>query len=288
MKSFTPENFESFSSMCEAANVVPVVHTLPADLLTPLGAYLKISADATHSFLLESVEGGVNLARYSFLGANPSMIADGDAHRTNVSKNGATETQGVPFFQFLREHFAKNNLFFDRENPVFTGGAIGYFGFSAVEWFEPTLAQDAPTKKNLLPDALWMFYRTIVAFDHARQLIKIITLVFTEEADGNAEKLEKLYQDAIAHNGNLIETLEQENFSFNFKTQNKVSDATVSSNWEKEAFENAVREIKELIAAGECYQVVLSQCFSRQTTASPVSIYRALRSLNPSPYMFLL
>ncbi len=274
--------------MTESANVVPVVHTLPADLLTPLAAYLKISNSATHSFLLESVEGGENLARYSFLGANPFMIADGDFQKTNVSKNGASEVLSVPFFEFLREHFSKNELYFDIDNPVFTGGAIGYFGFSAVEWFEPTLKQPRQTENNSLPESLFMFYRTIVAFDHARQLIKIISLVFTEEAGGEAEKLEKLYKNAVSQNETLIEKLEGENFSYNFKTQNKVSNSEVRSNWEKEDFKNAVSQIKELIAAGECYQVVLSQCFSRKTTASPVSIYRALRSLNPSPYMFLL
>ncbi len=274
--------------MTDKANVVPVVHTLPADLLTPLAAYLKISNSGTHSFLLESVEGGENLARYSFLGANPFMIADGDFQKTKISKNGATEVSDVPFFQFLREHFDKNDLYFDINNPVFTGGAIGYFGFSAVEWFEPTLRQTPQTESNLLPDSLFMFYRTIVAFDHARQQIKIISLVFVEEAEGSAERLEKLYKDAVSHNETLIEKLESENFSYDFKTHGEVSDSKVYSNWEKEDFKNAVSEIKELIAAGECYQVVLSQCFSRQTTASSVSIYRALRSLNPSPYMFLL
>jgi len=289
MKSFTPQNFQQFLTMTDKANVVPVVHTLPADLLTPLAAYLKISNSSTHSFLFESVEGGENLARYSFLGANPYMIADGDFQKTTVSKNGASEISNVPFFQFLRRHFDKNDLYFDINNPVFTGGAIGYFGFSAVEWFEPTLRQTRQTKNNLLPDSLFMFYRTIVAFDHARQLIKIITLVFTDESEGDAEKLENLYKNAISQNETLIEKLDSENFSYDFKAKNnKVSDSKVHSNWEKEDFKNAVNEIKKLIVAGECYQVVLSQCFSRQTFASPVSIYRALRSLNPSPYMFLL
>jgi anthranilate synthase component 1 len=288
MKSFTPQNFEQFRAMTGKANVVPVVHTLPADLLTPLAAYLKISNSSTHSFLLESVEGGENLARYSFLGANPLMVADGDFQKTTVRKNGACEISNVSFFEFLREHFSKNELYFDIDNPVFTGGAIGYFGFSAVEWFEPTLRLTKKTKNDALPDSMFMFYRTVVAFDHARQLIKIISLVFVDEAEDDSEKLENLYKSAVSQNENLIEKLESENFSFNFKTESKVSDSEVRSNWEKEDFKNAVNEIKELIAAGECYQVVLSQCFSRETTASPVSIYRALRSLNPSPYMFLL
>jgi len=288
MKNFAPQSFAEFLPMAEKANVVPIVHTIPADLLTPLAAYLKISNTSSHSFLLESVEGGENLARYSFLGANPAMIASGDLDKTKVNTNGKTEVIEISLFQFLREHFEKNNLIFDINNPAFSGGAIGYFGFRAAQWFEPSLKLQKTVGQNL-PDSMFMFYRTLIAFDHARQQIKIITLVFTDEAEDDVEKLRNLYENAIIQNNNVIEILETGNFSTNFKVENSSDlESKIYSNWEKEDFENAVEKIKELISAGECYQVVLSQCFSRQTKASPVSIYRALRSLNPSPYMFLI
>lgn len=272
--------------MAEKANVVPVAHTIPADLLTPLAAYLKISNSSSHSFLLESVEGGENLARYSFLGANPQMIASGDSDKTQVVENGKTKISDVSLFQFLRRHFQKKRLIFDRNNPSFTGGAIGYLGFAAAQWFEPSLKTEKSAGQNL-PDSMFMFFRTIVAFDHARQLIKIISLVFTDE--GDSAKLKNLYETAVSQNKAIIQKLESEGFSGDFKTKNKGAlNSKVYSNWKKEDFKNAVEQIKELIRAGECYQVVLSQRFSRQTNASPVSIYHALRSLNPSPYMFLL
>jgi anthranilate synthase component I len=288
MKSFVPQNFKEFLVKAEKVTVVPVVHTIPADLLTPLAAYLKISKSSDYSFLLESVEGGENLARYSFLGANPAMIASDVSDKTVTKINGKTECLEISLFQFLKEHFEKNTLIYDGGNPSFTGGAIGYLGFRASQWFEPSLKIKKSDEQNLL-DSMFMFYRTIVAFDHARQQIKIITLVFGEEAGGDAEKLKELYKKAVTQNKDIIKKLEIGNFSSDFKVENSAeSDSKIYSNWEKEDFENAVDDIKELIAAGECYQVVLSQCFSRQTNASPVSIYRALRSLNPSPYMFLL
>lgn len=274
--------------MAEKANVVPVIHTIPADLLTPLAAYLKISESAKHSFLLESVEGGESLARYSFLGANPQIIASGVLDKTKVETDGKTNFLDVSLFDFLKNHFYKNTLIFDAGNPSFTGGAIGYFGFSTARWFEPSLEISVSTGNNL-PDAMFMFYRTVVAFDHARQQIKIISLVFTDEAENDFAKLESLYQNALNNNKKIILKLENENFSKTFKAvESEEADSEISSNWKKEDFQGAVEKIKELIAAGECYQVVLSQRFSRRTNASPVSIYRALRSLNPSPYMFLM
>ncbi len=281
------QNYERFLIETESANIVPVIETLSADLLTPLAVYLKISHSADYSFLLESVEGGENLARYSFVGANPEMIVSGNDKNTTI-KNGAGKKKiDIPLFDFLRRHFGDCRIS-DTENlPAFVGGAIGYFGFSCAGWFEKTLLQKREKKREKNDDALFMFYRTVVAFDHAKQVIKIISLVFTDEAKTNAE-LKNLYENAVDKNIELKEILENQPTNLpKIKNQKSKTDE-IQSNWERADFENAVREIKELIGAGECYQVVLSQCFTRKTNASPVSIYRALRSLNPSPYMFLL
>jgi len=281
------QNFERFLIETESANIVSVIETLSADLLTPLAVYLKISHSADYSFLLESVEGGENLARYSFVGANPEMIVSGNDKNTTI-KNGAGKKKiDIPLFDFLRRHFGDCRIS-DTENlPAFVGGAIGYFGFSCAGWFEKTLLQKREKKREKNDDALFMFYRTVVAFDHAKQVIKIISLVFTDEAKTNAE-LKNLYENAVDKNIELKEILENQPTNLpKIKNQKSKTDE-IQSNWERADFENAVREIKELIGAGECYQVVLSQCFTRKTNASPVSIYRALRSLNPSPYMFLL
>ena len=277
------QNFERFLIETESANIVPVTETLSADLLTPLAVYLKISHSADYSFLLESVEGGENLARYSFVGANPEMIISGNVKNTTVKNGTGKKKIDIPLFDFLRRHFDECRIS-DTENlPAFVGGAIGYFGFSCAGWFEKTLLQ----RREKNDDALFMFYRTVVAFDHAKQVIKIISLVFADEAKTSAE-LKSLYENAVNKNIELKEILENQPIKLPKTKNQKSKSKVIKSNWERSRFENAVGEIKELIGAGECYQVVLSQCFTQKTDASPVSIYRALRSLNPSPYMFLL
>ena len=277
------QSYKDFIKQAATANVVPVVETLTADLLTPLAVYLKLSHNSTHSFLFESVEGGESLGRYSFIGANPEMIVSGSDTQTFVLKNDETTTHQTSLFDFLREYFADKKISDISGLPAFVGGAIGYFGFSCAGWFEKSLKRDESNGE----DAKLMFFKNVVAFDHAKQIIKIISLVFTDEA-ANEIELKNLYETAVTENARLKEILENRPIQIpNSKSQ--IPDSkTVESNWKREEFENAVVEIKEMISAGECYQVVLSQCFTRKTNADAVSIYRALRSLNPSPYMFLL
>ncbi len=255
---------------------------MPADLLTPLAVYLKLSANSSHSFLLESVEGGKSLARYSFIGADPVEVLRG----------------GHDVYRQIREHFATHFAEGDQELPAFIGGAIGYLGFDACEWFEPSLAGESDSG-----ECAFMFYRSIVAFDHARQVIKIVSL---DPEGGNPNgsegvqrswaatsdtlptgRVSALSRDALSRNAEIRAILENDAVPLQpVKTSSE--NAKLTSNWKREDFETAVTQIKELINAGECYQTVLSQCFTRPTTASAVAIYRAIRSLNPSPYMFLL
>ena len=265
----------------DTPTVIPVVQTMPADLLTPLAVYLKLSANSASSFLLESVEGGKSLARYSFIGAEPETIVSGSDAHIEIVERQCRRTKASGLFSYLREHFAARNAVVDTDLPAFIGGAIGYLGFDCCEWFEPVLKRE-----NNSNDAAFMFFRSIVAFDHAKQVIKIISLLFTDEANDEAA-LGRLFNTANARNLE-IQTLLETGHPAVLKKNLNIVPAAVTSNWERSDFERAVSEIKELINAGECYQAVLSQCFTRPTNASPVSIYRALRSLNPSPYMFLL
>jgi len=272
------DGFQEFLEKTKTANVVPVVETIPADLLTPLAVYLKLSAGSQNSFLLESVEGGESLARYSFIGADPDMIVTGSDESVLVEKTGAFVKMAVPMVEYLRSHFGKFKIYEEPDLPSFAGGAIGNFGFSCAGWFEKTLKEPSEDAE----DASLTFYRSIVAFDHAKQVIKIISLVFTDQGE-----LEDLYNNALAANKRIKNLLETgfTGLSHSAKSPEK---GPVTSNWTQTEFESAVLTIKELILAGECYQVVLSQCFSRKTSASPVAIYCAIRSVNPSPYMFLL
>jgi anthranilate synthase component I len=273
--------FEDFLSKTERANVVPVIDTLPADLLTPLSVYLKLAEGTSHSYLLESVEGGESLARYSFIGVDPRIVVSGNEHSIVIGDEPAIE---ISMWEYLREHFDRYTVLQDSDMPSFVGGAIGYFGFSCSGWFESSVKTEA---ESSVPESTFMFFRSIVAFDHAKQSIKIISLVFTDEGNGGRDELRALFDQAVAANAVIKNILENQSISIP-GTNREVESGEVSSNWAKPDFENAVREIKELIAAGECYQVVISQCFTKPTGASPVSIYRAMRSLNPSPYMFLL
>ncbi|NOT47753.1 MAG: anthranilate synthase component I family protein [Acidobacteria bacterium] len=273
-------NFDQFLRDAETANVVPVVETIPADLLTPLSVYLKLADGAVNSFLLESVEGGESLARYSFIGVGPEMVVRGNDKRTVVISETGEVEKAAPLWNYLRTHFADQSVAVRSDLPSFVGGAIGYFGFSCSGWFEPTVRGEIDAGEN---EAEFMFFRSIVAFDHAKQTIKVISLVFTDEGKGAREMFDK----AVERNAGIRKMLEERPIVLPRATAAEGS-AQISSNWERPEFENAVRRIKELIAAGECYQVVLSQCFSRPTAASAIAIYRAMRSLNPSPYMFLL
>lgn len=286
MISIKPENFNDFLSLAENADIIPVVLNLPADLLTPLAVYLKISDASKNSFLLESVEGGESLARYSFIGANPEMIVSGNDEQVFVQKKDSSEFFNAPLFDFLREHFGKFEVAKTDDLPSFIGGAIGYFGFSCSSWFEKTLKKSF-VEEQIQDEARLMFYKTVIAFDHAKQVIKIVSLVFKNEIQ-NESDLETLFENAVGRNEKIKEILQTKQISLFEENKKSVEKFEVTSNWKREDFENAVVEIKELINAGECYQVVLSQRFSRKTNASPIAIYRALRSLNPSPYMFLL
>ncbi|MEP7075819.1 MAG: anthranilate synthase component I family protein [Acidobacteriota bacterium] len=263
--------------------VTPVIETLPADLLTPLAVYLKLAANEENAFLLESVEGGESLARYSFIGAGAVMIVNGDDRKTIIRENGSASTVDLPLFEFLRKHFAERDLENRSDIPSFVGGAIGFMNFSCAEWFEPSLTRDGQASTDA--EASFMIFRSIVAFDHARQSIQIVTLIF-EDVPMADENKEHQVSEAGKINHRIRTILEGGEIPLPGQPDLPVNDP--ASNWTKVEFETAVNEIKELINAGEAYQVVLSQCFSKQTNATDVGIYRAIRSLNPSPYMFLL
>jgi anthranilate synthase component I len=236
--------------------LVPVIDTMPADLLTPLGVYLKMTDAGAGSFLLESVERGESVGRYSFIGAGPQALLFDD---------------GLGNYDTLRRHFATHTVDRSEELPPFLGGAIGYLGFDCAGWFEPTIGTDHQ------PPVEFMVFDSVIAFDHAKQVIKIITLAPEGGTDLAAER-----------NTQIRIKLQIGPIVVPSPARSDAPPTETTSNWTQAEFEKAVDEIKELIRAGECYQVVLSQCFSRPTSADPVSIYRAMRSLNPSPYMFLL
>lgn len=284
MLELTPKSFEEFLEETKKGNVVPVVRSVLADLHTPVSAFLRVGVSAEKAFLFESVEGGEHLARYSFLAAEPLMTARSRNLQTTIERNGETEILNeTNAFDFLRRHFEKNKLAQRANLPPLCGGAVGYLAYDAARWFEPILDDGKTYGRD---DAAWMFFKTVLAFDRLKQRIEIISIVFTDEAEGNREKLRQLYEEALAETAR-VENLLNENAVLP-KSENNQNGNAFSSNWSKEDFTAAVAKIQERILAGDAYQVVLSQKFSRESSADSLNIYRALRTMNPSPYMFYL
>lgn len=288
MLDLRPATYEDFELEAKRGNVVPVVRSVLADLQTPVGAFLRIASDARYAFLLESIEGGERVARYSFLGANPWMVARGHGAKTIIERNGEQEERRQNAVEFLREYFRGKQLAHRADLAPLSGGAVGYLGYDAARWFEPVLDINGATPPDT-SDAVWMFFRTIVAFDRVRQQMEITAVVFTDEADGNPTLLRELYNRAVADTEVIESALIRDAPpppALRQRPGNSLLE--VQSNWPRQHFEGAVNAVKEYIAAGDCYQAVIAQQFSKPTTAEPLAIYRALRATNPSPYMYFL
>src|ERR1041384_8628976 len=163
MLDLKPATFEDFQSEAARGNVVAVTRSILADLQTPVGAFMRIAGDASPAFLLESIEGGERVARYSFLGANPSMVARSHGTETIVQRGCQREVVTQNGIEFLREYFSNKKLVARPNIAPFAGGAVGYLAYDAARWFEPGLADGS--RESTRDEAAWMFFRTIVAFD---------------------------------------------------------------------------------------------------------------------------
>lgn len=287
MLKLQPSTFAEFEREAERGNVVPVVRSVLADLQTPVAAFIMIAHDAPYAFLLESIEGGERLARYSFLGTNPWMIVRGRGAQTVIERNGAAETrENQNAVEFVREYFSNQKLARRSGLAPLTGGAVGYLAYDAAHWFEPVLEVDGE-RDGACDDAVWMFYRTVLAFDRVRQQVEITSVVFTDESEGNRSHLRDLYENAVAETERL-EGLLVGGISTSPPPAGSLAGGNFTSSWRRKDFERAVGSVKEYIAAGDCYQAVLSQQFTKQTNADPLTVYRALRATNPAPYMYFL
>jgi anthranilate synthase component 1 len=262
-------------------NLVPIYRELPADLDTPVSVYLKLAGHGA-SFLLESVEGGEQIGRYSFIGVQPSAVLTFNGHTVTRRVNGSVSTFDLPRgndpLHVLQAEMARFKPVVLPDLPRFVGGLVGYLGYDVVRFFELKLDVDAEAAANALPESIFMLADTLVAFDHARGRLLIIA---NAHLSGDPYAA---YADAVARLDRIAERLSAPLPS---RTTHHAANAEpVSSNFTQPEFEAIVRQAKEHIAAGDIFQVVLSQRLSRRTSAQPFDIYRALRRLNPSPYMF--
>ena len=287
-------DFQDFAAAAKRGNFVPVCAERLADLLTPVGAYLRIIGRLRRPFLLESAEGGEHIARYSFLGGDPFLEVEGDADGLTAREPDGTERriEGDPV-----EALAALQLRYRAESapgaPPFTGGAVGYISYDAVRWVERI-----PAANPSDPEMPWVslaYYDTVLAFDHLRHRVVLVANARIEAGAGETE-LRRAYEQAIDRLGELSAVLDSE--PRDAAPLDRVhGDRTgvdpelgedVDESLGHDEFCDAVSAAQELIAAGDAFQIVLSRRLSRCTTAAPLSVYRALRAINPSPYMFLL
>lgn len=293
-----PATFAEFEQETKRGNVVAVARNVSAEAMNPVDAFVHIAGSVRYSFLFESVEGGEGVAQYSFLGADPYMIVRGRGNETLIEREGVIETRGEFATDYLRRHFRQNKLASRGDLGPLAGGAVGYLGYRAANWFEPALdkhgdgnSRDYSQGKYQSDDALLMFYRTLVVFDRVQQQIRIVAVVFTEDAGGSEIRLRELYESAVQETERVAKLLQVEVQPPSLAKDRQARShqkTSVRSNWTRENFQEAVRQVKEHICAGDCYQVVLSQRFTREVTVEAVPIYRALRKSNPAPYTYLL
>ncbi len=284
-------SLETFQELAaDNTNVIAVYRELAADLETPVSVYLKLMDETQSSFLLESVEQGEMLGRYSFIGVNPRGSIALHGNQITDSRRKSERTYDLAEGQDIL-HVIQNEL--DQWSPAdlpglprLRGGAVGYIGYDVVRFFErlPNTAKPAVD----IPDAVFLLADTFVVFDHVRHRLLIISNAKLN-GDRGQTAVAGAYVKAIEEIEKVTERLLRPLPAVPTKRGNiKPSqiDRTLRSNKTQAEFEQMVRDAKEYIAAGDIFQVVLSQRFSRQTEMHPFAIYRALRMMNPSPYMF--
>lgn len=274
-----------FREKAKAGGLITVSRELAADLDTPVSVYLKLGQQPP-TFLLESVERGENLGRYSFMGLGHSMVLESRGNRARIHDGSNTQeitlTDRDPL-HVIQEFLAQREAVKVPGLPPFCGGAVGYMAYDMVNFFEE-LPQPSDDELNL-PDCMFLFTDTMLAFDHVQHKMKIIANAYVDE------DVDAAYDDAVRKIENVMGALTKPlpaEAQTLIPTHSDMAGEELASNFTPDEFGNIVRTAKEYIAAGDAIQIVLSQRLRRKTTARPFDIYRTLRMLNPSPYMFYL
>jgi anthranilate synthase component 1 len=272
-------DFNTFHKLANEYKTVPVYKRILADLLTPISAYMKLVKSSKYAFILESVEKGEQYGRYSFIGRNPHIILKSEKDKTQIWEDGLWQEKSESFLSVLRE--TQKNYKAPKLSgiPHFTGGLVGFMGYESITWVEdiPIYVKD----ELQCPDALFMLYHELIAFDHLQNQIILFSNVQVE----TGMDLEQAYINANLKIDKMGEDLHTD---IDYQTPAHLEQSELQSNFTQSEFESAVCKAKEHIEAGDVFQLVLSQRFQRKTSVDPLTMYRALRSINPSPYMFHL
>lgn len=278
----TPD-YKTFLQLSRDATLIPVGKTLNADMLTPVGAFLSVAAKQRYAFLLESVEGGEKIGRYTFLGGEPRTVITARGNEIAIVRGKTHERRTATVLDVLYAALQQHRPATVPGMPPFTSGGVGYFAYDMVRQFErlPSTA-----KNDLkLPDCVFTFYDRVLAFDHLKHQLHIMAA-----ADVTSESPRKAYDRALAD----IDALERKLVSgmhrqtLGWSSDGKKPKIKVRAATSHDEFIANVKRAKEYIAAGDIFQVVLSLRLDFQAPSDPFQMYRALRTVNPSPYMFFL
>ncbi len=277
-------DYKEFKKKAEHGNLIPVYREILADLETPLSAFLKLKGK--HSFLLESVEGGEKWARYSFIGSNPSVIIEGKGKNLIITagkEKKKVRAEHDPL-EIVKAELKKYRPVVMPGLPRFFGGFVGYIGYDTVRYFE-TLP-DRRLKGLNLPDIFLMLTDTLVVFDNLTHKVQVIS---NAHIDGS---IKKAYEHAQEKIDGIVKKLKSKAVirgkAARAVKKTAPGKAAFASNFTKKDFLKAVEKTKEYIVAGDVIQTVLSQNFQRDTDIPPINAYRALRVINPSPYMYYI
>jgi anthranilate synthase component I len=281
-------SLDEFLKLAAQGNLIPVTLRILADFETPLSAYLKIRGQG-ESFLFESVEGGEHIGRYSFVGCNPRAVIRQDGQHVQMFENGrVTETAVVgkdakDGLEVVERVMKKYRAVAVAGLPRFTGGAVGFIGYEFIHDIEPVVPRP-PEDELKTPVMYFLVADQLLVFDRVAQTITILVNAILDDA----ENLTDAYENAVGEIERLVSLLEQPSEHKAVSMTNEIPPVAFESNQSQEKFFANVEAAKKYITAGDIIQVVGSQRFSAPVEASPLDIYRAARSINPSPYMFLL
>jgi anthranilate synthase component 1 len=278
----TPD-YKEFSRLARDATLVPIVKSVPADLLTPVSAFLAIAGNEPEAFLLESVERGEQIGRYTFLGARPYMQLQARGENVRLRRGKREETRKGGVIQVAKELLRQHRPAVVPGLPPFTAGAVGYFGYDMVRQLE-NIGEHAKDDLSL-PDCVLMFFDRMLAFDHLRHQIHIIAT-----ADVSRESPRRAYDRAVADIAILEKKLAAGLRPAHWRIASRLAKGKlkVRAGTSRQHFLRAVERAKEYIAAGDIFQAVLSLRLEFAPEVAPFDIYRALRTVNPSPYLYFL
>jgi anthranilate synthase component 1 len=279
--------FEDFSALAQEGNFVPVYQEWVADLDTPVSAWYKVCAGQPYSFLLESIEGGETIGRYSLLGCDPVWVLEARGDRTTQThRNGETQTFSGDPFQVLADCLAPYRPVTLPQLPPGIGGLFGFWGYELIRWIEPRVPVYEPTAEDL-PDGLWMQIDHLLIFDQVQR--KIWAIAYADLRDPNTDH-RQAYDQACACVNRLVEKLQLPLASRDTVLEwTPPSEARpplpYTSNTDRDHYCQNVETAKAHIRAGDIFQVVISQRLTTHYSGDPFALYRSLRLINPSPYM---